>query len=89
MTKIRILVVATLIVCLGRGVGQGGHKGELAEVDAAKGLPSSSAQMGCGEDFLLVGAKPQDEQRLRGVGGEPGGICLGGDESPYGEASSS
>ena len=35
----------------------------MAEVDAAKRLPSSSAQMGCGEDFLLAGTIPQDELR--------------------------
>ena len=46
---------------LDTGVGQGGRKGGLAEVDAAKRLSSSSAQMGRGEDLLLALSEQEDE----------------------------
>ena len=72
---------------MGRGVGQGRQASGLAEVDAAKGLSSTSAQMGGGKDLLLALSEQEDEQGLREAGGELGGLRIRGDDALDGEAS--
>jgi transposase len=74
---------------LGTGVGQGRQGGGLAEAPATARFQSVAEEVGCGEDFLVVGPKPQVEQGLRAAAAELGGFRLRGDDTRDGEASGS
>src|SRR5215217_1354964 len=45
---------------LGGGMGKGGSKDRVAEVDAAPGLRGPAAPVGCGADVCLAMPQPQD-----------------------------
>ena len=48
---------------LGKGVGQGRHRGGLAEAHASARLHGIAQEMGCGEDLFLALSEQEDELR--------------------------
>ena len=48
---------------MGRGMGQGGQEGELAEAHAAARVRGFASSMGGGADLFVVGPEQEDELR--------------------------
>jgi transposase len=70
---------------VGQGVGQGGPKDRLAKADAAARVRGFAEEVGGGEDLLVAGPEPSDEQGLREAVRQRGGVRLRGHDSSHGE----
>src|SRR5829696_8114330 len=70
---------------LGRGVGQGGQGGGLAEAYAAQRLQGAAAEVGGGAHLRLDRPQPKDGQRLREVVRNWRSLRLRGDDASDGE----
>jgi hypothetical protein len=66
-------------------VGQGRHRGGLAEVDAAEGFSGLATQVGGGAHLRVDLPQPEDGEGLREVMRHRGGIRLRGDDAAHGE----
>src|SRR5215211_549913 len=71
---------------LGAGVGQGGQADRLEKAHAAARLCGPTSQVGGGEDVFVALSEQADEQGLREVVRERGGLRLRGDDPVNGEA---
>src|SRR5215207_89556 len=71
---------------VGEGMGQGGRGGGLAESIATRRLRGVASEMGGGADDRLDRSKQADEQGLRAVVCERGGVRVRCDDSPHDEA---
>ena len=71
---------------LGRGMGQGGQGGGLAEAHAAARVRGFASSMGGGADLLVDRSKQEDEQGLREAVRQRGGVRLRRNDTAYGEA---
>ena len=70
---------------MGRGMGQGGQEGELAEAHAAARVGGFASSMGGGADLFVVGPEQEEEQGLREAVRQRGSVRLHGHDSADGE----